>query len=295
MCFAGKAGDGGSLEARKGIMDYVKPTDVVAAMVDAGTRKAALPVRDLLIRGGLSGGILGIATSLAIIAAVQTNTPVVGAIVFPVGFVMIVLLGLELVTGSFALLPMAQMDGAIGWGETMRNWAWVFVANLAGSLLYAVLLWGVLTMFGETPGGPIADRIVALTESKTLAYAAHGGAGWATAFAKAILCNWMVCMGVVMGLVSTSTVSKIVAAWLPITIFFAHGYEHAVVNMFLIPAGMLFGARTTSIDWWVWNQIPVTLGNLVGGFVLTGLALYATFRVRSAKAHPAREPAQTTP
>jgi formate/nitrite transporter len=275
-------------------MDYVKPADVVASMIDAGTRKAALPVRDLLIRGALSGGILGIATSLAIIAAVQTNTPVVGAIVFPVGFVMIVLLGLELVTGNFALLPMAQMDGAIGWGETMRNWAWVFVGNLAGSLVYAILLWGVLTMFGETPGGPIADRIVAITESKTLAYASHGGAGWAAAFAKAVLCNWMVCMGVVMSMVSTSTVSKIVAAWLPITIFFAHGYEHAVVNMFLIPAGMLFGAKTTSVDWWVWNQIPATLGNLVGGFVLTGLALYATYRVRAPKVRSATEPAQTT-
>jgi formate transporter len=276
-------------------MDYVKPADVVASMIEAGARKGALPVRDLLIRGGLSGAILGIATALAITTAVQTGILIAGAIIFPVGFVMIVLLGLELVTGSFALLPMAQMDGAIGWSETMRNWAWVFVGNLIGSLAFAFLMWGVLTMFGEVPGGPVADRIVALTQTKTLAYAAHSGAGWATAFAKGVLCNWMVCMGVVMGMVSTSTVSKIVAAWLPITIFFGLGYEHAVVNMFLIPAGMLLGAKVTTADWWLWNQIPVTFGNVVGGFLFTGLALYATYRVRGTVSRANASPASATP
>jgi formate/nitrite transporter FocA (FNT family) len=58
--------------------------------------------------------------------------------------------------------------------------------------------------------------------------------------------------------------------------FFAHGYEHSIVNMFLIPTGKLFGAPVSLYQWWVWNQIPVTLGNLVSGALLTGLALYAT-------------------
>ena len=273
-------------------MDYLKPTEVITSMVESGTRKGALSVTDLLVRGALSGGILGIATTLAITAAVQTNVPLVGALIFPVGFVMIVLLGLELVTGSFALLPVAQMDGRITFAATLRNWAWAFVGNLLGSVLFAVLAWGALTMFGEAPGGPVADRIVAIADAKTLGYAAHGGAGWATAFVKAMLCNWMVCMGVVMGLVAQSTISKVVAAWLPITIFFGLGYEHAVVNMFVIPAGMLLGAKTTAGAWWMWNQIPVTLGNLVGGFVFTGLALYVTYRTRVARTEPGREVAR---
>jgi formate/nitrite transporter len=275
-------------------MDYLKPTEVVTSMIEAGTRKGGLSVTDLLVRGALSGGILGIATLLAITAAVQTNVPLVGAVIFPVGFVMIVLLGLELVTGSFALLPVAQMDGKLTFGATLRNWAWAFVGNLFGSVLFAALAWGALTMFGETPGGPVADRVVSIAEAKTLGYAAHGGAGWAAAFVKAMLCNWMVCMGVVMGLVAQSTISKVVAAWLPITIFFGLGYEHAVVNMFVIPAGMLLGAKTTSGAWWVWNQIPVTLGNLVGGFLFTGLALYVTYRARAARTEPIHEVARAS-
>src|SRR5262249_58806425 len=75
-----------------------------------------------------------------------------------------------------------------------------------------------------------------------------------------------------------ATVGKIAATWLPIFLFFALGYEQAVVNMFVIPTGMLLGAKVSLGDWWLWNQIPVTLGNLVGGFVFTGLALYATYK-----------------
>ena len=276
-------------------MDYLKPPEVVAALIESGTRKAMLPVRDLLVRGALSGAILGIATTLAITAALQTGVPLVGALIFPVGFVMIVLLNLELVTGSFAVLPMAQMAGAINFAATMRNWSWAFVGNLAGSLLYAFMLWGALTMFGDIPGGPIGERIAQIADAKTLAYAAHGGAGWAAAFVKAMLCNWMVCMGVVMAVIGQSTLSKIIAAWIPITIFFGLGYEHAVVNMFVIPAGMLFGAKTTVGAWWLWNQVPVTLGNLVGGFVFTGLALYVTYRARDSRAEPGltRSPAHS--
>jgi formate/nitrite transporter FocA (FNT family) len=73
-------------------------------------------------------------------------------------------------------------------------------------------------------------------------------------------------------------VGKIAAAWLPIVTFFAQGFEHTVVNMFIIPTGMLMGAKVSIFQWWVWNQIPVTLGNIVGGLLFTGLALYATYR-----------------
>src|SRR5579863_8614633 len=92
-------------------MDYIKPTEVIENMIVTGAAKAALPVRDLLIRGFWSGALLAIATSLAVTATVQTGVPLVGALIFPIGFVIIVLLGLELVTGSFALVPLACLEG----------------------------------------------------------------------------------------------------------------------------------------------------------------------------------------
>ena len=259
-------------------MDYAKPSDVIASMIDAGQKKLALGPRDLMIRGALSGALLGAATTLAFTGAVTTGQPLVGALIFPVGLVMIVLLGLELVTGSFALVPLPRLEGKATWNAVIANWSWVFIANLLGSVAFGVLMAISLTNMGKAEVAGVAARIVSVAEAKTIGNAALGTAGMVSVFVKGILCNWLVCLGVVMAMTSTSTVGKIAATWLPIFLFFALGFEHAVVNMFVIPTGMLLGAKVSVYDWWVWNQIPVTLGNLVGGFVFTGLALYVTYK-----------------
>ena len=118
----------------------------------------------------------------------------------------------------------------------------------------------------------------ATAEAKTLEYQALGVAGIGTVFVKAMLCNWLVCLGVFMGLTSKDTVGKIAAIWLPIMVFYGLGFEHAVVYFFMVPMGTFMGADVSIADWWLWNQIPVLLGNLVGGFVFTGLALLRAFR-----------------
>ncbi len=252
-------------------MPYVKPDAVVEQMVQAGTLKSRLPVRDLLMRGFLSGALLGFATTLAFTASLQTRVGLVGALVFPVGFVMIVLLGLELVTGNFALVPLAVREGRADLGALLANWAWVFLGNLIGGAFYALLFASTLA-----PDSEMARQILTVAEAKTLGYARLGERGFAMAVGKAILCNWMVTLGVVMAMTSQSTMGKIAAMWLPIMTFFAQGFEHSVVNMFVIPAGMLLGARVSAADWWLWNQVPVTLGNIFGGLVFTGLALHLT-------------------
>lgn len=262
-------------------MDYVKPAAVAQAMIDAGKAKLALPPRDLFVRGMLSGAILGVATSLAFTGAVTTGQPIVGAIIFPVGLVTIVLLGLELVTGSFGLLPLPYIEGRASLREVLVNFGWVFLGNLVGSVLYGLLLAIALTNLWSVAPTGVAQRIVQIAEAKTNGFEAFGAAGWITAFVRAMLCNWMVCLSVVLAMTTTSTVGKVVTAWLPIFIFFAQGFEHAVVNMFIIPTGMMMGAKVTVAGWWWWNQIPVTLGNFVGGFVFTGLALYLTYRPRT--------------
>ena len=258
-------------------MDYVTPADLVAESLRVAKRKAALSVKDMLIRGILAGAFLGYATSLVFVILSQGLPPIVGAILFPVGFVMLVLLGLELATGNFAFLPPALMARQVSLGGMLRNWAWVYAGNLIGSVMYAALFYLAITNFGANNGGPLAEQVRQIAQKKTLAYAALGGGGWATAFVKGILCNWMVTVGAVLALVSRSTIGKIVAMWLPIFTFFALGFEHSIVNMFVIPAGMLFGAPVSAGTWWIWNQIPVTLGNILSGAVLTGLALYYTY------------------
>jgi formate/nitrite transporter len=271
-------------------MDYVKPIDVASAMVNAGRTKLALPATDLIIRGGLAGGILAAATSLAITGTVQTGQPLVGALIFPVGLILIVLLGLDLVTGAFGLLPLPWIENDADTKTMLANWGWVFLGNLIGSIVYGGLLAIALTNFGATAPAGVAAKLVAIAEAKTTGYAALGFAGLVTVFVKAILCNWLVCLAIVAAMTTSSTIGKIACAYMPVFIFFAQGFEHSVVNMFIIPTGMMMGAKVSVADWWLWNQIPVTLGNLVGGFVFTGLALYITHRPRIAAPAPLTAP-----
>jgi formate transporter len=273
-------------------MDYVKPADVASAMVNAGRAKLALAPADLVIRGALAGGILAASTSLAFTAMVQTNQPLVGALVFPVGLILIVLLGLDLVTGSFGLLPLPWLENDVSAKTMLGNWSFVFLGNLIGSMAYGALLAIVLTNFGTAAPAGVAAKIVAIAQAKTTAYEALGLAGMITVFVKAMLCNWMVCLAVVAAMTTSSTIGKIACAYMPVFIFFAQGFEHSVVNMFVIPTGMIMGANVGVAEWWLWNQIPVTIGNLVGGFIFTGLALYMTHKPRVSAAATLGAPSQ---
>ena len=257
--------------------DYVGPNELMQEAVQLAKRKSDLPVRDMLIRGILAGAFLGYATSLVFVVLSQGLAPIVGAILFPVGFVILVLLGLELVTGNFALLPAGVMAGTVRVSKLFRNWGCVYLGNLIGSVLYAALFYLAITSWRTGNGGAVADLVKQAAQKKTLAYMALGSQGWGTAFVKAILCNWMVTIGAMLALVSRSTVGKITAMWLPIMTFFALGFEHSVVNMYLIPSGMMFGAPISVRQALFWNLLPVTLGNLVAGALLTGAALYATY------------------
>ena len=219
----------------------------------------------------LSGAILGVATSLAFTGAVSTGQPLVGALIFPVGLIIIVLLGLELVTGSFALLPLPWLDrDASGTGgHDQLGLGFLRQSDRQRRL------WRAARDRADQHGRGRADR-------RRGAHRRHRGGKDdrltqlrlrrpGDGFVKGILCNWMVCLAVVLAMATSSTIGKIAAAWMPIFMFFAQGFEHSVVNMFIIPTGMMMGAKVTFADWWLWNQIPVTLGNLVGGFVFTGL------------------------
>jgi len=258
-------------------MDYVGPKQLVAEMLEAAQKKAALSVRDLMIRGILAGVFLGYATSLVMVVLSQGLPPIVGAILFPVGFVMLVLLGLEWATGNFALLPAGLLSGDVRFGELLRNWGWVYFGNLVGSVAYALLFYLAVTNFMTSDGGALGELVRQAAQKKTLGYAALGYKGWMAAMVKGVLCNWMVTLGVVLAFASRSTLGKVAAMWLPIMTFFAHGYEHSIVNMFLIPAGMFFHAPVSVGQWWWWNQLPVTIGNIVSGALFTGALLYFTY------------------
>jgi len=191
---------------------------------------------------------------------------------------MLYLLGFDLLTGVFTLAPLAVLDKRPGctWGGVMRNWWLVFIGNFAGALTVAVFMAITFTFgFTEAPNA-VGQKLGSIGEARPVGYAAHGAAGMLTLFVRGVMCNWMVSTGVVGAMLSTSVSGKVIAMWMPILVFFYLGFEHSIVNMFLFPSGLMLGGKYTWIDYFVWNEIPTVVGNLVGGLTFVGLTLYAT-------------------
>src|SRR4029079_3731115 len=123
-------------------VSYLVPSEFVTKMVDAGESKIFMSTRDTVVRAYMAGAILALAAWFAITITVNTGQPLVGALLFPVGFSMLILLGFDLLTGVFVLCPLAWLDNRPGVtvAGILRNWGLVFVGNFAGALTTAFLM-----------------------------------------------------------------------------------------------------------------------------------------------------------
>ena len=295
-------------------MDYVLPNELVDGMIAAGGKKATVSIKNLLIRGFYSGAILGLAVILALTVGLTVKAPFVGSLLFPFGFASIVLFGMELVTGNFALLPMATWAGRSTWGATFRNWIWVWIGNWIGTAVVAVIMAisltnafsvepmsaaaaaaatkaaaaaGDMTVIKATMWQQVAQKIVDLNILNVVKkYETLGSTGFFLAFLRGVVANWLVCLGVTMALVSKSVPGKLLACWLPITAFQTMGMEHIVVNQFLHTMGPILGSGVHMGQVIVWNWLPVTLGNIVGGMVFIGMLFYSTHRTTMSNVLP---------
>lgn len=264
-------------------MSYLVPAEFATKMVDAGESKLFMATRDTLIRAYMAGAILAISAVFAVTVTVQTGYPIIGAVLFPVGFCILYLMGFDLLTGVFVLTPLALFDRRPGVTASgiLKHWGVVFCGNFLGALTVALLMAVVFTNGFSTAPDKVGEVISGIGEARTLGYKEYGAAGMLTIFIRGVLCNWMVSLGVVGAMISTTVSGKVIAMWMPIMLFFAMTFEHSVVNMFLFPSAMLMGGDFSIMDYLIWNELPVVLGNLVGGLSLTGLTLYTT-HVRTA-------------
>jgi formate/nitrite transporter len=271
-------------------MECLSPASIAEATAASGERKANLSVVRLVILGVLAGAYIAFGGQL--FTLVTSDLPqyvgtglskLIGGMSFSVGLVFVVLSGAELFTGN-SLITMAAFSHRIRWSRVVRNWAWVYVANLVGSLLLALVLFGTrqYAMSGNAVG---VNALKVAVAKVNLPF-------W-TAFLRGILCNWLVCLAVWMAAGATDTIGKVVAAMLPVTVFVASGFEHSVADMFFIPMGLLLKrvpsvvaaagpvAGIENLTWgtglFVRSLLPVTLGNLVGGVVFVAFLYWAVY------------------
>ena len=260
-------------------MAYIKPNNFVLEMTQNGEKKAFMSVQDTVTRAYMAGAILGLAAVFAITINITTGSPLLGSILFPIGFILLYLMGFDLLTGVFILLPLALItkQNKVTLKLLLKNWGLVFVGNLLGALSIARIISFIFTYGYQTEPNEITEKIAFIGESRTLGYSEHGYLGWITIFLRGMLCGWMVSIGIIGTVMATSVIGKIVVMWMPIMLFFFMGFEHSIVNMFLFPFAIIMGGDFTILDYIIWNEIPTILGNLVGGLFFTVLSIYLIY------------------
>ncbi|WP_251977627.1 formate/nitrite transporter family protein [Salinicola avicenniae] len=258
-------------------MSFNSPQETALQVVSAGYKKTQTPLVPLLVLGFLAGAF--IATGFLLDIRVTGTMPAewgglrtfIGASVFPIGLVLTLIAGGELLTGNMMTLPMALFSRQIGVAALIKNWVLVTISNFVGSVAVAYFFGHYL---GLTEGNFLATTVT-IAQHKVAADFGH-------AFVSAIGCNWLVCLAVWLGFASKDVAGKIFGIWFPVMAFVAIGFQHVVANMFVVPAAIFAGGVTWAE--YLPNFVAVFLGNAVGGALFVGLAYHLAYRPATAAA-----------
>jgi len=275
-------------------VDALLPADMAAKAEAIGVKKANMAAGDLFALAVLAGAFIALGALFATTTAAGfagSGWPVgvqrlLAGVTFCLGLILVVVGGAELFTGN-NLIVMAWAGRRVSTGLLLRNWAIVYVGNLAGALGTAALVF-----FGEqyaVAGGAVGLQALTTANGKA-------GLGFVQALALGILCNGLVCLAVWLTYSARSTSDRILAILFPISAFVAAGFEHSVANMYFIPYAMAVRAWAPASFWeaigktaadfpnLTWqglllnNLLPVTLGNIVGGALLVGAVYWWIYR-----------------
>ncbi|WP_409293737.1 formate/nitrite transporter family protein [Peribacillus sp. SCS-26] len=253
-------------------MSFHQPKQIAEISVEAGVKKAGMNLRSMLILGFLGGAFISIGFLLDIRVSADlpkdwgTFGSFLGAAVFPLGLILIVLAGGELLTGNMMSVPLAYFMNRITLGQLLKNWGIITIANLAGALFVAYFFGHVA---GLTEEGAFLEKTASIAQHKI-------DDTFLQALVSAIGCNWLVGLAVWLAYGSEQMSGKILGIWFPIMGFVAIGFQHVVANMFVIPAAIFAGQA--GWDDFVYNFIPVYIGNAIGGSIFVAMAYFYAYK-----------------
>jgi formate/nitrite transporter len=276
------------IEISTASFDARSPDIIAESMAKkVGVGKAAASWFNLLILGILAGVYIGFGAALATLVG-HDSAQYVGVglsrfftgAVFSVGLMLVVIAGAELFTGN-NLIMASVLGGYTSLSRLFRNWSIVYVANFAGSVLLAGIMYG--TGLWKTSGMAVGVQALSIANAKV-------NIPFLEALLRGIGCNWLVCLAVWMMLSSRDVTGKIFAAFFPIMAFVALGFEHCIANMYFVPMGIFLkgteviaraGLDLSNLTWGGFiarNLLPVTVGNVVGGSVFVALLYWSVYQ-----------------
>jgi len=247
-------------------MAVLTSSELVDACTNIGSSRGKTGVLKTLMLAFLGGAFIGfggllMATVVAgLPKTIGTISKFVGGALFPVGLILVILGGADLFTGNWLYYVAGLTNRKLNTGSFVKSSVLSFVGNLLGAMFiaYIAIASGLLSV--QPWLGWIQKLAVAKTQLP-----------FAQAFWRGVGCNWLVCLACWMALASDQVTGKILGIWVSVMAFVTMGFEHSIANMFFIPAGMWLGAHVTWMQFWLNNELPVTLGNIVGGGLFVGL------------------------
>ncbi|KAG5818456.1 hypothetical protein H9Q74_007401 [Fusarium xylarioides] len=242
-------------------------------MTQSGIAKAKLPWVDLIVKSFFGGIFISLGSLFDLVVAggapgLRESNPsfvtLLAAFTFPIGFVLVILTNVELVTSNMTVMMYTTLQRKTSVYDLVKNWVVCYIFNLAGCLFFT----GVLAWWSDTLNSD-AMSSYAVTQAEQ-----RVNINWWFNFTRGIGCNWLVGLAVYLATSSKDNLSKIIGIWTPIWAFVALGYQHSVANFFLVPIGMFYGTNFGVGKFIYQSTIPVTLGNIVSGAVMTGAFLW---------------------
>ncbi len=263
--------------------NFNSPSEIIGNMISAAKTKAEMPLAKMIILGFIAGMFIamgGCAANVASHAVADAGVAkLISGAIFPVGLMLIVIIGGELFTGN-CLMITGVLDKQVKWYNMLKNLLVVYFSNLVGGLFVAVSAC-YMGQF-DMSGGLLGAYTIKIAAAKV-------GLGFGEAFVSGIFCNILVCAAVLMAAGARDIGGKILGIFFPIFAFVISGFEHCVANMYYIPAGMaavnsgyaqkaaeVYGvsADGLTVGAFIGNLVPVTLGNIVGGALFMGVLYY---------------------
>ena len=266
---------------------FNSPVQVIETNIKGGETKVNLPIIKMIILGIMAGAFIALGGATSSTAAHNISnvglSRFVSGIIFPVGLMLITFIGGELFTGN-CLTSMGAMDHRFSWGKVVRDLCIIWLSNLVGAVIIAALTYFSGNL--DYSSGLLGAYSIKVALGKCTITPVKG-------ITSGILCNILVCAAILMGTAAKDIGGKVWAIFFPIMAFVVGGFEHCVANMFYIPVGIMASMNETyvqkaqeaygitaeqlsklSIGGFISNQIPVTIGNILGGMIFVGLPCY---------------------
>lgn len=204
----------------------------------------------------------------------QPSQKLVCGIVFSVGLCFVTMAGAELFTGNNFIMTVGSLKKTVTWGQTVKLWIVCYLGNLVGSVAGAA----IFTMTG------ICQSNEAVGEFFANAAATKMAGTPSNLFAKAVLCNILVCIAIWCGTRLKSEGARIAMNFCCVGTFVTCGFEHSIANMTFLSIGLMNPMdKAVSLGGFFYNLGIVTLGNMVGGILFVAVPYYFISKEKSGK------------